>query len=202
MKTLFVASGNGHKLREIREMLARDDVEVRGIAGLTGFEMPPETGTGFAANARLKAHALRGFLAANGADRSVFVLADDSGLKCDALNGAPGVFSARYAGAGARDAQNNAKLVAELRKLPHAAMTARYVCALCVIFPDGREAEVEEACAGQIIFEPTGRGGFGYDPHFLVPEYGQTMAELSPAVKNAISHRGKAMRRLVGLLGG
>lgn len=200
MKKIFVASDNQHKLGEIGEMLVGSDFEVRGVVGLNGFKMPSETGATFADNARLKARSLRGFLAHHGADRSVFVLADDSGLECHDLNGAPGVLSARYAGAGASDARNNTKLVAELARLPSSKKTARYVCALCVIFPDGREVGVEESCEGRIILEPKGTGGFGYDPHFLVLEYGKTMAELPPALKNEISHRGKALRRLVALL--
>jgi XTP/dITP diphosphohydrolase len=195
-QTLLVATGNAHKVREIGEMLAGTMFEVRGSAGLEGFHMPDETGASFTANAQLKARVLRDFL---GGARP-FILADDSGLECEDLDGAPGIFSARYASAGATDVQNNVKLVTALRALPRAKMAARYVCALCLIFPDGREELVEETCEGRIVFAPRGKGGFGYDPHFFVPECGKTMAELPPALKNEISHRGKALRRVVALL--
>lgn len=127
-------------------------------------------------------------------------LADDSGLEVDALGGRPGVRSARYAGPGATDAENNRKLLEELRGLPLERRRARFRCAIALVDPEGWETVVEGVCEGFIALEPRGTGGFGYDPLFWVPEYGRTFAELPPEVKNRISHRGQALRALRGAL--
>jgi XTP/dITP diphosphohydrolase len=182
---LVLATRNPHKVRELAGLLAPHEV----VALPGDVALPPEEGETFAANALAKARAAA---AATGA-RSV---ADDSGIEVAALGGAPGVRSARYAGEGASDADNLAKL---LRDAPAGGRLA-YVCALAVVDPaTGAEEVVEGRCTGRLAAEPRGEGGFGYDPAFLpddVPD-GRTMAELSQPEKDAISHRGRAAARLL-----
>ncbi len=127
-----------------------------------------------------------------------WVLGEDSGLLVDALGGAPGIFSARYSGAGATDATNNARLLAELGDTPLARRTAHYVCHAVLANPAGEAvAEAAGDCHGRILFEPRGSAGFGYDPLFEIPEYHRTFAELGAAVKGCLSHRARAMRRML-----
>ncbi|WP_434148858.1 XTP/dITP diphosphatase [Methylocaldum gracile subsp. desertum] len=191
MKKILLASNNPGKVREIQAILANDDIE---IVPQSAFGVPDieEVGLTFVENAILKArHAsqLSGLPA----------IADDSGLEVDALGGAPGVFSARYAGPGANDAENNAKLLRELENIPDAERTARFRCVMVFL----RHAQDPSPLIGQgvwegiILREPRGKGGFGYDPLFFVPEKNCTSAELSPDEKNRLSHRGKALRELV-----
>lgn len=195
-RVLYLATANRHKTREISEMLRGNTFEVRDLTDCAGYVAPEETGTTFLDNARIKATALRKFLGS----RTAFVLADDSGLECDALSGAPGVHSARFAGDHASDAENNAKLVASLRDVTGTLRTARYVCALVLIAPDGSETAVIGTCEGRMIPDPRGENGFGYDPYFYLDEFGKTMAELPPEEKNRISHRGQALSKLLTLL--
>lgn len=187
---LVVASRNAHKLRELRGLLAGH--ELVPLPG--GVELPPETGATFAANALPKARAAA---AATGAA----AIADDSGIEAAALGGRPGVRSARFAGVGASDEQNLAKL---LRDVPDGGdRRVAYVCALAVVVGDDDEGRVfEERCEGELALAPRGAGGFGYDPAFLPREVadGRTMAELSVAEKDAISHRGRAARTLAAWL--
>lgn len=190
-RRVMVASTNHGKLAEIRSALDLDGWEFVTAADL-GREAPDveETGTTFAENALLKAHAY-------GEAFGLAALADDSGLEVDALAGAPGVRSARYSGEGATDARNNAKLLDALEGLPDAARSARFRSAVALVEPDGTVTTAEGACEGRIGFQPAGTGGFGYDPLFLPDATpGRTMAELSLAEKNAISHRGEALRAL------
>jgi XTP/dITP diphosphohydrolase len=188
-REIVVASKNPGKIREIRQICADLPVAVVELPGLPDVA---EDGATFAENARKKAAA-----AARHAGR--WALADDSGLEVDALGGAPGVHSARWSGGG--DEANNDKLLAELRDVPAPARTARYRAVVVVAAPDGRiVAEAEGACEGVIGFERRGSGGFGYDPLFVLPERGRTMAELAPEEKNALSHRGSALRALRGPL--
>jgi XTP/dITP diphosphohydrolase len=184
-REIVIASKNQGKIREIRRIYADLPVSIVEIADLPDVV---EDGATFSENARKKAIA-----AARHSGR--WALADDSGLEVDALGGAPGVHSARWSGGG--DEANNDKLLAELRDVPAPARTARYRAVVVVADPQGRiVAEAEGSCEGLIGFERRGTGGFGYDPLFIVPEHGRTMAELSPEVKNALSHRGQALRRL------
>lgn len=187
---LVVATRNAHKLREIAELLAGTGVVVRSVADFPAVPEVEETGQTFAANALLKAQAVA---RATGC----WALADDSGLEVAALGGRPGVYSARYAGPGAGDADNNAKLLQELGKLapqPGPRRAAQYACALALCAPDGTlRAEFAGTCAGEIALSPRGSGGFGYDPLFWLPDRGCTMAELTPQEKQAISHRGQAL---------
>ncbi len=192
-QVLLLATGNRHKLAEMEELLP--GVELRPLPA--GFEMPPEDGDSFAANALIKARAAH---AATGEA----VLADDSGIEAYDLGGAPGIYSARYAGVGVGDEVNLAKL---LREVDAAAgeRRAAYVCALALVEADGAERVFEARCEGRLLDERRGSGGFGYDPAFVPddtgPEDERTMAQLSAAEKNAISHRGRAARLLAARLG-
>jgi XTP/dITP diphosphohydrolase len=187
---LLIATGNPGKWRELRALLDGLPFEVASPAEYA-FAPPEETGATFRDNALLKARHAR---AATG----LAVIADDAGLEVDALGGAPGVYSARYAGLGASDAENNAKLVAALAGVPPERRAARYRCVL-VYLPAGDAAApliAEGVWEGRIVDAPSGAAGFGYDPHFFVPELGRTAAQLDPAHKNRISHRGVALRAL------
>ena len=189
-RKLVIASGNPGKLREFRSLLAGLPFELTSSAEL-GLALAAETGATFLANALLKArHAasLSGCAA----------VADDSGLEVDALGGAPGIYSARYAGEGADDAANNAKLMLALTGLPRERRRARYRCALVWVdsAADAVPLIAEADWEGFILDAPRGGGGFGYDPYFWLPDLGQSAAELPPAEKNRLSHRGKALRAL------
>ncbi len=187
MSKLLIATNNPGKAREYRALLADLPVEIT-FPAQEGLALEvEETGETFAANARLKAVA---FAQASGLP----ALADDSGLEVDALGGAPGVRSARYAGPGATDADRTRKLLAALADVPPGRRTARFRCVVALAWPDGVVQTAEGVCEGEIGFEPRGAHGFGYDPVFLVAGYGgRTMAELPPAEKNRISHRARAV---------
>ena len=184
-RAVILATRNAGKIREIRHAFADLPLEM-----VVREDLPEvvEDGATFEENARKKAveTARRG---------GAWALADDSGLEVDALGGAPGIHSARWSGAGPEG--NNDRLLSELRDVPEAARTARYRAVIVVAAPDGTVvAEAEGACEGRIGFERRGAGGFGYDPLFVVPGRGCTMAELTPEEKDRISHRGRALRRL------
>jgi XTP/dITP diphosphohydrolase len=184
---LVVATRNAHKVRELAPLMAPHRIHELPPE----VELPPETGTTFAENALIKARA-----AARATGEPAF--ADDSGIAAEALGGRPGVLSARFAGEGATDEENLAKL---LREAPAGSRVA-YVCAIAYVGPGGEELVVEGRCEGTLAAEPRGSGGFGYDPAFVPDEHpDRTMAELAPAEKDAISHRGKAVRALRERLG-
>jgi XTP/dITP diphosphohydrolase len=191
---LVLATGNAGKLREMRAILAPWGVDVRPQSEFTAASAD-ETGLSFVENAILKAR----FASASS---GLPAIADDSGLEVDALRGAPGIYSARFAGAGADDAANNAKLLADLDAVPDQARSARYRCAMVFMrgpldsSPIIRQARWE----GRIARVPRGTGGFGYDPLFLVGDGELMAAELEPGHKNEISHRGQALRALVAAL--
>jgi XTP/dITP diphosphohydrolase len=191
---LVLATGNAGKLREMRAILAPWSVQVLPQSDFTAASAE-ETGLSFVENAILKA---RFAAAASGLP----AIADDSGLEVDALRGAPGIYSARYAGAGADDAANNARLLRELESVPDPERTARYRCAMAFMrWPrDPAPLVCQASWDGRIARLPRGTGGFGYDPLFLVNDGGATAAELDPAHKNLISHRGKALRALFAAL--
>lgn len=194
MTRLTVATRNPGKLREFRALFADVvDLELIGLDECPGVPEVVEDGDSFAANAVKKATEIAHAIGA-------MTLADDSGLEVDALEGRPGVHSARYAGAHATDADNNAKLVAALRALPDAPHTARYRVVLAFADPTGAlgAAVHTEAgvCAGRIRLEPQGAGGFGYDPYFVPDGFACTMAELALDEKNRISHRATAARKM------
>ena len=186
---IVLASGNAAKLREIASILEDLPVTVvpQSAFGVTDAE---ETGSTFLDNALLKA---RHAAAATGLP----AIADDSGLVVDVLGGRPGVYSARYAGPDAGDEANNRRLLEELAGVPDAQRGAAFRCVACYVTPEGGEPVVAEGeWRGRILDAPRGAGGFGYDPVFHVPEHGMSSAELAPAEKNRLSHRGKAFREL------
>ena len=198
---LLVGTGNQHKLSEIAAILADLPVEVVGQDHLTAAEDVEETGTTFAANAEIKARAFaRRAAHLPPPRRPRWVIADDSGLCVDGLDGAPGVYSARYAGEDCTFQDNNRKLLAALADVPQRDRDAHFVCSLCCLGVPGSPDEnaemlfrCEGLCSGSIALEPSGGGGFGYDPIFLESTTGRTFAELSAVEKNSISHRGLAL---------
>ena len=186
---LILATRNPHKVHELAPLL-----EPHVLVPLPDeIELPPETGTSFAANALIKARAAAGATAEP-------AVADDSGIEAAALSGAPGVWSARYAGEGATDEQNLAKLLAEVPD--DGDRRVAYLCVLAFVDPGGEERVVEGRCTGVLARQPRGDGGFGYDPAFVPDDVAddRTMAELSPEEKDAISHRGRAARALLEAL--
>ena len=190
MRRLAFASGNKHKLAEIAAMLKPHGWQVVPLVLAVDEDAPT-----FAGNAEKKARAA---LAASGLPS----LADDSGLEVDALDGAPGVLSARYAGEPCDDAANNRKLLGALDGVPDARRTARFRCALCLVDADGTRLVSDGTCEGRIGHAPRGAGGFGYDPLFFVDgdAGGRTMAELAPDEKNRVSHRARALETMVRAL--
>jgi len=198
MRLLF-ASSNPHKIQEVQAILAPLGIDVVGLDSLELIPPEPvEDGQTFQANARIKAIAY-----AKAAKQ--LCLADDSGLQVDALGGAPGIHSARYAGVDGgrtqRDAANNAKLLMQLKHVPPDKRTARFVCAMCLAQSDGTIlAETRGEFAGTITDQPRGSNGFGYDPLLFLPDRGCTSAELSTTEKNARSHRGAAARKMAEIL--
>lgn len=193
MRKLLVATHNQGKVREYRELLADLPLEVTYLdpEGIT-VEVE-ETGATFEENARLKATAYAGL-------SGYWTWADDSGLEVDALGGAPGVYSARYAGPDATDADRYRKLLAALTAVPWGRRTARFRCTVALATPDGEVRTVDGVCEGVIAFGPAGSNGFGYDPVFYFPERNQTMAQLPPEVKNQVSHRARAAQGALALL--
>ena len=196
MKRLILATNNQNKLREIREMLESTSLTVLGQKE-AGIDLEVvENGTTFAENAALKAKAIYGLQAEKG--EPCYVLADDSGLCVDALNGAPGVYSHRFAGEDATDAQRCEKLLSLLAEVPAEQRGAHFACAMCLIAPDGRQFAVEGRVEGIIGYVPHGENGFGYDPVFEID--GRSFAEFTAEEKNAISHRKRALEKVVALL--
>ncbi len=187
--TFILASNNENKLAELRRILLPLGLNVISAKEATAGELEvEETGETFEENARLKAMA---FMEETG----LAAIGDDSGLMVDALDGAPGIYSARYAGEGAPNDARIAKLLANLQGVPEEKRTAKFVSAICCMFPDGREVTVRGECHGRIGFAPVGENGFGYDPVFI-SESGKTFAQLTSAEKDKISHRGNALRKL------
>lgn len=190
---LVVATGNPGKLAEIRRLLAGAGVTVRGLDDVAGVPEIVEDGETFEENALKKARTVARFT-------GCLTLADDSGLVVEGLDGAPGVRSARFAGEGASDADNNRRLLAELRGVPPARRQAAFCCAVALCRPDGWFRVFHGRLAGLISEQPRGDGGFGYDPLFLVPDFGKTLAEIPLETKNRISHRGQALRQAIDCL--
>lgn len=190
-RILVLGSRNKKKLGELVELLAPYGFELRSLADYPNAVEVDETGDTFAANAGLKATIQAEHL-------GEWVLGEDSGLCVEALAGNPGVYSARFSGAGATDAANNQKLLHELANYPLDKRRAHYVCHATLSDPQGViRAESEGHCYGRILLTAAGSGGFGYDPLFEIPEYHRTFGELSPAVKAVLSHRARAMRDLL-----
>ena len=191
MTKLILASNNAHKAQEFRRFFEESGIPVELVtmreAGFT--EDIVEDGATFGENAFIKANAI---CKATGC----IAIADDSGLEVDALQGAPGVYSARYGGIHGDDDANNAKLLRELAEVPEAERTARFVCALCVVRPDGESLTLLGKAEGRILKEKRGSGTFGYDPLFYYPPLDKTFAEMDGSEKNAVSHRGNALTLL------
>ncbi len=192
--TLYLASSNAGKLRELRALAEGSEINAELLPKFRELPAAKEEHASFALNAIEKAlHYSR--LADDG-----LIVADDSGLVVDALDGAPGVRSARYAGPNASDEDNNRKLLAELRGVPEKKRTARYLCVLALARRNKLVALFSDSCEGRILTEYRGSGGFGYDPLFYFPPLEKTLAEVSEAEKNLHSHRGKAFRKLLSYL--
>ena len=190
---LVVASHNLHKVQEIKALTAHLDLDVVGLSEIGDFPPVIEDGDTFQANARKKAVEIAEL-------SGELVLADDSGLEVDALGGAPGVHSARFAGESSSDEKNNALLLEKLQDVPLEARGAGFRCVMALARPGGPVELTEGICRGVILFEPRGTGGFGYDPLFFVPEYEKTFAELGSQVKNQISHRYMAMQKMLEVI--
>jgi XTP/dITP diphosphohydrolase len=190
--TLVVATRNTGKLREIKHLLSDVGIEVVGLDAFESIGEIVEDGDSFAANARKKAQVVA---QATGKP----ALADDSGLEVEALGGEPGIFSARYAGPDATDADNNSRLLGKLKTVA-APRRAAFRCVMAYCLPSGECNLFEGRLDGLILEQARGAGGFGYDPLFLVPEYGKTLAELAMETKNRISHRGQALRKVAEFL--
>ena len=193
MKELVVATRNRGKLQEIRALLTGIVGTVRCAADFAGFPETIEDGLTFQENALKKAREAMMFT-------GLPALADDSGLVVDALNGRPGVYSARFAGEGAADADNNLRLLKELDGIPTEQRQAAFVCVLAFVTPDGYQQVFSGRVGGGILTAERGDGGFGYDPLFLVDGFGRTMADLNVQEKNSISHRGQALRAMLASL--
>jgi len=191
---VLLASRNAKKLAELQRILAEAvDIELVGLGDVPPYPEAPETGATFAENALLKAR--------EGVQYTGLpTVADDSGLAVDALNGMPGIFSARWSGKHGDDQANLDLLLAQLGDVPDERLGAAFVCAAALVLPDGTEHVVEGRLAGSLIRVPRGEGGFGYDPIFTPTGYDRTTAELSPAEKDQISHRGQAFRALAPVI--
>ncbi|MDK2815687.1 MAG: XTP/dITP diphosphohydrolase [Moorella sp. (in: firmicutes)] len=189
MSRIVVATGNEGKAREFRELLRGLNVAVATLRDFPGLALPEETGNTFAENAILKARIVA-------ESTGLPSLGDDSGLEVDFLKGAPGVYSARFAGEPSDDRRNNTKLLQLLAGVPWEKRTARFRCALALVIPEGDIYLAEGTVEGFIAYEPKGDYGFGYDPLFYLAEYGKTLSELGEEIKNNFSHRARAVQNL------
>ncbi len=191
---IVAATGNQDKVKEIREILRDMDVTVITMKEAGLAVEPEENGTTFEENALIKARAVAEKAAESEEFRDAVVIADDSGLVIDALNGEPGVYSARYLGHETSYREKNADLVRRLAGVPDEKRTARFACVIAAVCPNGEILTAQAVMEGRIGYEERGENGFGYDPILYLPEYGRSCAELDGEEKNAISHRGKALR--------
>ena len=199
MRTLIFATGNENKLREAREILGNDAMEILSINEAGGWEEPEETGENFIENAVIKAKAAREAFGEKYPD--AIAIADDSGLEVDAMPGELGVHSARFLGHDTPYSEKNAEILKRLSGVPKEERTARFVCAVAAVLPDNNTILVRRSVIEGYIGEaPAGENGFGYDPIFYVEEFGKTTAELSAEEKNQVSHRGKAFRMMAEAL--
>jgi XTP/dITP diphosphohydrolase len=190
---LVIATSNQHKLKEFKAILKGFPLTILSLKDFPDIPAVVEDGKSFYENALKKA-----LTVARHTDK--ITVADDSGIEVDALDGKPGVYSARFAGEDATDEANNTKLLKELEGVSSDKRGACFTCVLVIAQPDGETAFVEGACRGTIIHEARGEYGFGYDPLFLVPEYDKTFSEITPEEKNKISHRARALEKLLKIL--
>ncbi len=195
MKIIF-ATGNKDKVTEVREILRDMEAQVVTMKEAGIFAEAEENGSTFEENAVMKAQAVAKEAAKSETWRDALVMADDSGLVIDALNGEPGIYSARYLGHDTSYLVKNADLIKRLAEVPEEKRSARFVCAIAAVFPDGEVLTTEGVMEGRIGYEPRGENGFGYDPIFYLPQFGCSSAELSSEEKNKISHRGCALRAM------
>jgi XTP/dITP diphosphohydrolase len=186
---VIVATRNKGKVREIREALKGLGLRTYSLSDFRDVLEVEEDGKSFTENALKKARFYSKVF-------GKLTMADDSGLEVDGLRGMPGIYSARYSGEGASSQKNNEKLLQEMEGISLSKRGARFKCIIAIVSPEGREAMAEGACKGRIGFREKGKKGFGYDPLFILPKYGKTMAELSLEEKNKMSHRGKALRKI------
>ena len=193
-KRIVFATGNENKMKEIRMILADLGMEILSMKEAGAETEIVEDGMSFEENAEIKARAVARILTND------IVLADDSGLEIDYLDKAPGIYSARFAGEDTSYDVKNRILLDRLEGVPEEERTARFVCAVAAVFPDGTVSTVRKTIEGRIADEAAGNNGFGYDPIFYVPEYGCTTAQMSPEQKNELSHRGKALRAMREIL--
>ncbi len=193
-RTIVLASRNKKKTREVSEILAAVGFSVIPVTDFPDIPEVEEDGQTFAENAAKKATQVARQL-------NQWVIGEDSGLIVDALNGAPGIYSARYSGADATDERNNARLIAELATISDDKRGAGYICSVALSNPQGKiRIACEGTCRGRILREANGEGGFGYDPYFLIPEYHLTFGQLSSVVKHRLSHRARAFAKFIPLL--
>lgn len=193
MKQLLFATGNLNKAKELAELTKPLDIEILTLKDFPQLESPEETGSTFLENALIKARS-----GAN--DSGLWALADDSGLTVDALDGAPGIYSARYAGENAGTNENNQKLLLALDSVEDGKRQAQFRATLALVSPQGTEYSTEGVVQGEILREYRGSNGFGYDPLFYIPDLGKTMAQLTMEEKNKISHRAKAFKKIITIL--
>jgi XTP/dITP diphosphohydrolase len=202
---VILATHNKHKIVEISDVINHPQVEIKSLLDYE-VKLPPETGTTFIVNARIKAQTVYDTLVKRATYdvrrmiNDVWILADDSGLCVDALNGEPGVYSSRYSGEPVDYKRNNKKLLKALEGLPLEKRGAHFICSMVLITPDGKEIEIEGRVDGFIAEKESGREGFGYDPLFYIPQYKKTIAELPLRIKNSLSHRGLASKKVLEIL--
>lgn len=203
MKQIIFATGNAGKMKEIREILNGTGWNVLSLKDAGIDAEIEENGTTFEENAKIKAEGIRNWCLENGipgcsgiSAKEIIVLADDSGLEIDWLGGEPGIYSARYMGEDTSYEIKNRNIIDRLADAKGQERSARFVCNIAAVLPDGRVLHTEAAMEGQIAMEPAGCGGFGYDPILYLPEFGMTSAEITMEQKNAISHRGKALEAM------
>lgn len=193
LKQILIATKNIGKVNEFKALFSQMGIEVKSLLDFPEVTDVEETGSSFVENAVLKAEAIS-------TQFNEIVIADDSGLTIDVLNGRPGIFSARYAGEEKNDQANNKKVLSELAGVPFKKRKAHFQCALAVAFPQKETITVEGVCDGYITEEPIGNNGFGYDPIFFIVEKNKTMAQLTKEEKNKISHRALALAKLSKML--
>ncbi len=191
---LVIATGNKNKILEIKDKFSdAGHLEIIPLSEFSGVPDIIEDADSFSGNAMKKARVIRDFT-------GLPSMADDSGLVIDALNGEPGVYSARYGGEGLSDIERYNLVLEKMKNIPDEERSARFVCSIAIAMPDGREFSTEGICEGRVAIVPGGKNGFGYDPIFYIPEYGRTMAEITLEIKNRISHRGKALDLASGII--
>lgn len=196
IRKIVFATGNAGKIKEIQAILADTGLEVISMKEAGVSVDIEENGSTYEENALIKSRAVAACLEERGQRQDTIVMADDSGLEIDHLHGEPGVYSARYMGEDTSYHIKNADLISRLEGVEDARRTARFVCAIAAVLPDGRELTSRGVIEGRIGYEEKGSNGFGYDPIFYVPEFGRTTAELSEEEKNRVSHRGNALQEM------